>query len=346
MKDKKVKCAVIGVGIFGEIHVHTYKTYYRSELIKVCDINEKRAKEISKKYSVEYTTDFKEIAENEEIEAVSVVTPDFAHKEIVCEMLKNKKHVLVEKPMATSIKDAECMINEAKKSGKILMTDFHNRFNPHFVSIKQSYDKGEIGNISFIYTRLSDRIDVPLKWFTWSGRSGPHWFLFPHIIDLVCWFSNSLPQKIYAVGKKRVLSSYGVDTYDSVTAILDFGKFYATVESSWIIPESWPSIVDFYFKIEGSKGKLVVDFNESINKISSDVKKETSFPFIFGYLPIDNKPFGFASLPIKHFIDCICENKQPIIKIEDGYNNVKIIEKIVESIEKGKIIEFHKKEDI
>ena len=337
---EKVKCSVIGVGIFGEIHVHTYKTYDKAELVKICDINEKRAKEISEKYGVKYTTDYKEIAEDKEIQAVSVATPDFAHKEIVVEMLKNKKNVLVEKPMATNLKDAEEMVIEAKKSGKILMTDFHNRFNPCFVQIKDSFDKGEIGDISFIYTRLSDRIDVPLKWFGWSGKSGPHWFLFPHTIDLICWFAKSLPKRIFATGKKGVLSSYKVDTYDSVTAILDFGKFYATTETSWIIPQSWPSIVDFYFKLEGSKGRLIVDFNEFNCKISSDLKKETFFPFIAGYIPVDGKPVGFASLPIQHFIDCICENKKPIISPEDGLNNVKIIEKIVESIEKGKIVEF------
>ena len=337
---KRIKCAVIGTGIFGEIHVHTYKTYSRSELVKICDINEKRAKEISKKYDVEYTTDFKEIAKDNEIQAVSVATPDFAHKDIVVEMLKTGKNVLVEKPMATNSKDAEIMLNEAKKNKKILMTDFHNRFNPYFIQIKENFDKGEIGNISFIYTRLSDRIDVPLKWFTWSGKSGPHWFLFPHTVDLVCWFSKRLPEKIYAVGKKGVLSNYGIDTYDNVTAILDFDNFYATVETSWILPQSWPSIVDFYFKIEGSKGKLEVDLNESVCKISSDIKKETNFPMIVGYLPIDGKPFGFASLSIQHFIDCIYENKKPVISPEDGLNNVRIIEKIVESVEKKEIVNF------
>jgi len=337
-KMEKIKCAVIGTGIFGEIHVHTYKTYLKSELIKICDINEKRAKEISEKYDVKYTTDYKEIAQDKEIQAVSVVTPDFAHRDIVIEMLKSGKNVLVEKPMATNTKDAEDMVNEAKRSKKILMTDFHNRFNPYFVQIKDSFDKGEIGNICSIYTRLSDRIDVPLKWFSWSGKSGPHWFLFPHTVDLVCWFSKSLPEKIYAIGKKGVLSGYGIDTYDTVTAILDFGRFYATVETSWIIPESWPSIVDFYFKIEGSKGKLEVDLNEFVCKISSDIKRETNFPMITGYLPIDGKPIGFVSLPIQHFIDCIYDNKEPFITLEDGLNNVKIIEKIVESVEKGKTV--------
>ena len=115
---KKVKCAVVGTGIFGEIHVHTYSTYEKAELLMICDLNEKRATEISKKYGVRYTTDYNEIAENDEIEAVSVATPDFAHKDIVVKMLENGKHVLVEKPISDNMKDAEKMVKKAKKALK------------------------------------------------------------------------------------------------------------------------------------------------------------------------------------------------------------------------------------
>lgn len=337
---RKVKCAVVGVGIFGEIHVHTYSTYDKADLLMICDLNEKRVKEIGDKYNVPYTLDYREIAENNEIEAVSVATPDFAHKEIVVEMLKHGKNVLVEKPLATNIEDAEIMVETARKSGKILMTDFHNRFNPVFVLAKERFDSGDVGDIGMIYARLSDRIDVPLKWFSWSDKSGPQWFLFPHIVDLITWLSGKKPIKVYGCGKKKILKSHGLDIYDTVTGILDFGEFYATVETSWIIPESWPSIVDFYFKVEGSKGRIEVDFEDLGLKISSDIKKETETPFYLGYTPIYGKPFGFAPLPIMHFIDCVAENKKPIVSLEDGLINVKIISSILKSAETGKIIEI------
>jgi len=337
---EKIKCAVVGTGIFGEIHVHTYSTYDKAELLMICDLNEKRAKEISKKYGVRYTTDYSEIAENDKIEAVSVATPDFAHKDIVIKMLESGKHVLVEKPMATSIEEAEVMVETAKKSGKILMTDFHNRFNPPFVLAREKFESGDIGDIGMIYTRLSDRIDVPLKWFSWSNKTGPQWFLFPHIVDLVTWISGKKPEKVYGCGKKGILKSNGIDIYDTVTGILDFGKFYATVETSWIVPESWPSIADFYFKIEGSKGRIEIDFEDLGLKMASDVKKEMETPFYLGYTPIDGKPHGFASLPIMHFVDCISENRKPIISVEDGFINVKIISSILESIETGKPVKI------
>lgn len=333
---ERVKCGVIGTGIFGEIHVHTYKTYDKAELVMICDVNEKRAKQISKKYKVPYTTDYKEIVKNSEIKAVSVATPDFLHKEIVVELAKAGKDILVEKPMATSIKDAEEMVKTAEKYGVILMTDFHNRFNPVFVEAYERIKNGEIGKFGMVYTRLSDRIDVPLKWFSWSGKSGPHWFLFPHIVDIIVWLSGKLPKEVYGIGKKGILKEKGVDTYDVVTGILNFDDFYAVVETSWIIPESWPSIVDFYFKIEGSDGRIEINFENPGFKSASDVKKSMEIPFYTGYKVVDGKPFGFASLPIMHFIDCIYENKKPLISPEDGLNNVKIIQTIIDSIKEKK----------
>ena len=150
----KVKCAVIGVGIFGEIHCHTYSTYENTELVIVCDVNEKRVKEIAKKYKTSYTTDYKEIVKNKEIEIVSVATPDFLHKDITVAMLKSGKNVLVEKPMATKVDEAEEMVYTAKKYGVFLMTDFHNRFNPAIVLTKERIEKGELGKIVMILSLI------------------------------------------------------------------------------------------------------------------------------------------------------------------------------------------------
>jgi len=337
---ERIKCAVVGTGIFGEIHCHTYSAYENAELVIVCDVNEKKVKEIAKKYKTSYTTDYKEIVKNREIQLVSVATPDFLHKDITVAMLKSGKNVLVEKPMATKVDEAEEMVATAKKYGLFLMTDFHNRFNPPIVLTKERIEKGELGKIVMIYGRLSDKITVPLKWFSWSEKSGPHWFLFPHIVDLVCWFIGKLPKTVYAKGVKGVLKSNGVDTYDIISAILNFGDSFATIETSWIIPESWTSICEFALELQTSKGKVHMELENQGVMIGSDVKNYLERPFYTGYTEVHKQIFGFASLPIKHFVDCVREKKEPIIKGEDGLNNVKIIASIEESVKEEKIVEF------
>ncbi|MCL5674705.1 MAG: Gfo/Idh/MocA family oxidoreductase [Candidatus Omnitrophica bacterium] len=337
---KKVKCAVVGAGIFGEIHCDTYANYEWAELIAICDLNETKGKELAEKYKTSYIRDYREIAKNREIEAVSVVTPDFAHKDISVEMLRSGKNVLVEKPMATKVDEAEEMVDTAQKTGVLLMTDFHNRFNPPIVSVKEKLEKGDMGEIIMMSIKLSDKISVPLKWFSWSGKSGPQWFLFPHIVDLACWLTKAFPRSVYARGIKKVLKSNGLDIYDVVSATLDFGNSFATLETSWIIPDNWPSLVEFIVDLQTSKGKAHMDVNNQGIMVCSELKNTFERPAYTVHSPVYNHTFGYASLPIKHFVDCAREKKEPIIKLADGLNNVKIISAIEKSIDEEKIIKI------
>jgi len=266
---------------------------------------------------------------------VSVATPDFAHKEPVLSMLRAGKHVLVEKPMATDSKDAEQMVKTAKKKKLLIMTDFHNRFNPPFVLTKEKIDRNELGSIVSMYAKMGDKISVPLKWFKWSGKSGPHWFLFPHVIDLVCWLNNSFPKTAYARGIKKVLKSRGVDCYDVVSAILDFGASYAVVETSWIIPDRWTSLVEFYVGVQTTSGKVNIEAANQGIMAASDSKQYLEVPFYTGNTYVHNQNFGFMHLPIRHLVDCVSGNREPLIKPEDGLNNVRIIEAIDKSIKKS-----------
>ncbi len=336
----KIKCAVVGAGIFGEIHCDTYANYPDAQLVAICDLNEKKGKELAKKYNTSYIKDYKEIAKNKEIDAVSVVTPDFAHKNITIEMLLSGKNVLVEKPMATKVEEAEEMVNTAKKMGLILMTDFHNRFNPPIVSIKEKIEKGDLGEIIMMSTKLSDKISVPLKWFSWSGQSGPQWFLFPHIVDLVCWFTKDFPKSVYAKGIKKVLKNNGLDIYDVISATLDFGNSFSILETSWIIPDNWPSLVEFVVDLQTSKGKVHMDINNQGIMVCSELNNTLERPAYTVNSSVYNHTFGYASLPIKYFIDCLKEKKEPLIKLEDGLNNVKIICAIEKSIEEERIIKI------
>ena len=107
---KSLRTAVIGVGTFGENHARAYAEYGRSELVWVCDLNEERGRKVASRYGARYTPDYEEVAQDPSVQAVSVATPDFAHTEPVLRMIEAGKHVLVEKPLATSVEEARRVI--------------------------------------------------------------------------------------------------------------------------------------------------------------------------------------------------------------------------------------------
>ena len=177
----KKKFALIGAGLFGEMHARAYTTHPEAELAVVCDLNEGRGKEIAGKYGgVRFTTDWREVAADSSVDAASVATPDFAHTEIVVGLAKAGKHVLVEKPLATTVAECEQMVAAAGRAGVKLMVDYHNRWNPVFHEAHRRIRSGEIGSPRFVYYRLSNTTFVPLKMLSWASKSSVLWFLGSH----------------------------------------------------------------------------------------------------------------------------------------------------------------------
>lgn len=333
MKDdrvgNKIGAAVIGVGRYGEVHVRTYKKDSRIRLVSIWSRSPKRAKRIGEKYDCEYTTDLNMIANDERIQIVSIATPDFAHTRPAIKMLEAGKHVLIEKPMATSIRECKEILEVHRKSGTKLMVNFHNRWYPPIAEAKKRVEEEEIGQPVMTYARLSDRIEVATEWLSWSSESGPEWFLFPHVIDLVQWLTGEQrARRVFAVGKKEVLKRKGMDAYDAVQAQVDYENLIATFESSWILPDSWPIYIDFKIDLLGSKGQIkIIGDREGI--ILATDKYQT--PLVLD--PITEEE------PIKYFIDCVLNDNEPTCSGEDGLIVTRIIETIVESLEKGKPVE-------
>ncbi|MGD9519609.1 MAG: Gfo/Idh/MocA family protein, partial [Armatimonadota bacterium] len=122
---------VIGLGVWGESHLMTYNSTPGAWLVGVCDVKEDLARQRAEEFGAEFwTTDYRELIAREDIAAVSVVTPDFMHREIAVAACEAGKHVLLEKPMATTVEDAEAIADAAAAAGVRVMVDFHNRWNP------------------------------------------------------------------------------------------------------------------------------------------------------------------------------------------------------------------------
>jgi len=317
----------------GEIHAQTYFDYEGSELICVCDLNEERAKDVATKYHCEYVTDIEKLAENPMIRGVSIVTPDFVHTEPALKMIEAGKHVLIEKPMTTDVKEARRIVDAAERMEVKVMVDFQNRWNPIFASAKKAISQGKIGKPIMGYARLSNPLQIPLKMLSWASRSGPEWFLLPHILDLVAWFVEEKPTEVYAGGTRGVLEEKGVAAYDSIQAMVKFERFFATFETSWILPDSWPSVVDFKLMLLGSRGRMSADGDRQGMDIAAN---NYNWPFVLGIHEIYGKRLGFFREPIIHFVECVLKNEEPACTGEDGLIVTATIEAALRSMKEGR----------
>jgi predicted dehydrogenase len=198
----------------------------------------------------------------EDLEAVSIVTPDHLHREIALAALAAGKHVLVEKPLDTTVGGCQEIIAAARDRGRLLMVDFHKRYDPYHTGMRQMIAAGKLGHIEYGYAHMEDRIEVSRDWCgPWAAQSSPAWFLGVHFYDLARFvMGGSKGVRVYATGVKQKLAALGIDTYDSIQAKVEFDNgAHITFDTSWVLPGGFEAIVNQGIRLVGTEGMIECD---------------------------------------------------------------------------------------
>lgn len=135
MSDRKIRVGVIGVGDFGRNHVRVLHELAGAELIGLCDADPERARQIAAEFSTDAYTDVNQLVE--QIDAACVAAPTVSHAKLATQLLENGVDVLVEKPMTSTLAEADALIATAKRKGRILQVGHLERFNPAVVAVKR-----------------------------------------------------------------------------------------------------------------------------------------------------------------------------------------------------------------
>ena len=329
--EQKLGAAVIGSGLYGRVHARAYSQAPDCELCWVWSRDLAHAQTITAQYGGHPTNDWADIAADPAVHVVSIATPDFTHTEPALAMLSAGKHVLVEKPMALTTGECRQMIEAARTAGVQLMVNFHNRWYPPLAEARRRVRFGELGEPLAAYLRLSDRIEVATRWLSWAGRSGPEWFLVPHIADLANWFmaAGSFPRRplrVFASGHKGVLAERGVPCYDIVQAHVVYEDGFATLESSWILPDCWPNINEFSLDLHCERGKLGVTGDQENLVVA---RERYEHPFTLAWLT--------EQVPIQDFVLCLQQGRPAPVTGEDGLRATAVLQALARSLASGEV---------
>lgn len=334
----QLRVGVVGLGLWGQNHPLVYDDYRRSELAVVCDLDETRAREVAARYRCDWTTDVAELAASD-VTTFSVATPDHTHAAPVRTLLAAGKNVLVEKPLTTSLDEARELTELAERSTGLSMVDYHLRWAPNWCLVKDAVDAGEIGTPVMGYVRLSDAIEVAQGWLSWAGRSGPHWFLYPHTMDIVRWIIGQEPRKVYAAGHRGLLAGKGIDTWDCIQAVVEFETCSVTFETSWIVPNGSTGVTDCHATLYGDEGKI--DLDHDYNGLAFVGAQKTTYPWV----PLGKKDrWGrldhFMYQPMRHFVDSVLDGTPPACPFRDGLVGVAMIDAVERSLASGQPVEI------
>lgn len=308
--NKRLRVAVVGVGHLGQHHARIYgELKDEVELVAVADINENRAHEIAKKNKTQWVTDWQKLLDMN-LNAVTIAVPTSDHFKIAQEFLKRSIHVLIEKPMCTTIEDAEELIVLAKKQGAFIQVGHVERFNPAIIKLA-----GIVHDPKFIevhrlapYNPRGTDVSVVLD-------------LMIHDLDIVLYLVKQPVKRIDAVGVDVL-----TDTPDIANVRITFqGEGVANITASRISMKEMRKIRIF----------------QPYTYISLDYKAQEGVIYTKKDSQIDREVLDLArdeplKLEVKSFINAIKNNTPPEVTGEDGKNALQVAMEVTRQIQEKK----------
>ena len=327
---KYLKIAVIGYGYWGPNLVRNFINLENSTVSHVVDESPDRLEKVKKLYpSINATSSLTEILENPEIDCIIIATPISTHYDIAKKALEHNKHVLVEKPMTNSVKDAKELIELSKKVNKVLMVDHTYLYTDAIQKIKQLIDSDSLGEIQYID---STRINLGL----FQSDVNVLWDLATHDIAICSYLIKEKPISVQAIGKSHTSS----DFEDIAYLTLHFkSKKIIHFNCSWISP-----VKIRYMLIGGNKKMIVFNDLETTEKVKiydTKYKTETNpkndrqilADYRVGdiFIPKLTTREGLSSM-VEDFVSAIIDKTKPISNYDIGLQVVKILEAAQRSI--------------
>ena len=337
-----IKVAIIGAGFMGRMHAEVYRNLSKAKLIAIADIDLKKAQLLADKHKATAYSSLGELTNQEDIDAVDICLPTFLHKECMIKAARLGKDILCEKPIALTLKDAEEMLQVAKKARVKLMIAQVIRFWPEYVELKKIHQAGELGRLlSITLTRISPT--PTWAWDNWladAKRSGGA------LLDLHIHDTDYL---LYILGKPVSLASRvspGRLKYAHVFTTFTLpDKVIAFTEGGWDMPDNFPLTMAYTALFEEG----AVEFNSRSEKTLAIYRpgKEIEYPSMKPELETTVSGEGnIADLggyfsEIKYFIDCLENNEESAqASAQSARDSLENTLSEMKSADSGKIIEI------
>lgn len=327
--------ATIGVGIIGaggiaKGHASAYNALADVKLVAVADVDMERARAAAAAWGCEACT-VDELMEQPHIQAVSICTPPNSHKELSLQAFANGKHVLVEKPIALDLAEADDMIAAANKAGRLLMVGHTHRYWPNNVRAKELLDAGEIGDLIMVSDDIlaDNRVkDGQIPWRLQKAISGGGVVMDNgvHSLDRLRWWVDSPVQAVYG---RMSTDIDPIDVENNARAIVHFAnKVDGQMRLSFTTPSGAGRCRTEFL---GTKGFLTVDTWGAVTLLRHGQGAEQ--------IDVTEKRPGLL-LEIEDFIDSIRHGTEPRATAQDGRAALEMVLAVYRSSERNQAVEL------
>ncbi len=344
-----VRVGVIGIGNMGSAHAKHIAGGNVDGMIlsAVCDLDESKLKEFKASYPDVLTyTDYKDLINSGEVDAVIIATPHYFHSPIGIDALEQGLHILTEKPVGVYVRQAKRLMSAADKAGKVFAIMFNQRTDPIFQKARElvkNGDLGELKRINWVVTnwyRTQHYYDSGSWRATWSGEGGGVLInQAPHNLDILTWICG-MPKKVQ--GFMKVAKYHDIDVEDEATIFAEYenGATCVFIASTGELPGT------NRLEIAGTMGKIVIEAGKlTFSKLKVSEREicfssEESFPkaeYDVEEFSFDEQISGHATV-LQNFADAIEKGTPLIADGRDGINELSLSNAAYLSSYKGKAV--------
>ncbi len=327
----------IGILSFAHHHGEAYISNLRNmegvELLGVTDDDPLRGQTIAAQNQAHYFHTYEDLLEAKP-DGVIICTENNRHRPLVEMAASRGIHILCEKPIATTLADAQAIVDVCDKSGVLLMTAFPMRFSAPLLEIKARLDHGDFGDVYCF--NGTNRGELPTKHRAWfvdpllagGGAIMDHTV---HLVDIMRWFTGSEVATMYARSNKI----FHADEVEVETGALEMMTFqngiFATIDASWSRPQYWPTWGGLDFEMVTQRGAVVVDaFRQNLNVYRHDWQRSN-----WAYWGSDSN-----HAMVSEFVAAIRENRSPRVTGVDGLRAVEATLAAYESVRTGQTVQI------
>ncbi|MCX8184070.1 MAG: Gfo/Idh/MocA family oxidoreductase [Crenarchaeota archaeon] len=325
-----IRVGVIGCGLMGRYHARVYSELPGVRLVATADVDERKARMVMKEFGAEkWYVDYNELLARSDIDAVSIAVPDHLHREPTVAAAKAGKAVLLEKPIATTLEDADAIVKAVKKAGVPFLVGHIVRFDYNYAKAKEYMEKGLLGEPVSIWARRNNSITSPMRLKTWLKETSPLLFLGVHDIDVMRWIIGKNVSRVYAEAESRVLKPLAKDAVWSVFRFK--GGTVGALENIWILPSSMS--FDFKLELVGTRGSIWISQPSDSFLFWGEKGPEN----LSHYQPVvHGRVKGYLRDEIIHFLNCVEGKEEPLVSAEDARAAVEVALAIHKSLKDGK----------
>lgn len=317
---------------FAHLHAEAYVNNLRVigdvELLGIADDNAERGRRFAGQFNVRWFNSYDDLLA-EKPDGVIVCSENVNHYPLVRMAAEAGVHVMSEKPLATTLEDAQAMIDACKKAGVILMTAFPMRFSAPLLEVKKLLDDGQLGQVYGCNT--TNQGECPKyhrDWFVDKKLAGGGAVIdhTVHLADVMRWYFGCEVVEVFAeTNRIAYADQVQVETGGLVVLTFENGVF-ASIDCSWSKPPYYPTWGGLGMEIVGEKGLVTVDaFKQRLTVYRHDKQRP-----LFGYWGSDAN-----QAMVNEFAAAIRENRQPAVTGYDGYKAVEIALAAYRSAETG-----------